>query len=271
MDHRIAQQRAALTGKLTDVLDARSLERSFPRLADLLRPGMTVLDAGCGTGAITRGIAEAVGPEGRVLGIDSSPQLIERARQLHGDVPGLSFAVEDVYELSAYREQFDLVTAARLFVWLAEPERALAALLGAVRIGGQIMIADYNHEKIAWTPQPPASMAIFYAAYLQWRADAGFDNAIADRLPDLLAACGVRELTVWPQHEESERSRSDFAAVLGVWADTASSRGPQMARDGFTTAEQHAAAERDYRAWLLDGAQAMRMYMLAVSGIRGGA
>jgi ubiquinone/menaquinone biosynthesis C-methylase UbiE len=51
-------------------LPQRSLETSHRRLAELLRPGMAVLDVGCGAGAITRGIAEAVAPGGHALGLD---------------------------------------------------------------------------------------------------------------------------------------------------------------------------------------------------------
>ena len=48
------------------VLGQRTLQKDHPRLASLLRPGMHVLDAGCGTGSITAGIAAAVGPRGSV-------------------------------------------------------------------------------------------------------------------------------------------------------------------------------------------------------------
>lgn len=46
----------------------------------VLARGMSVLDVGCGTGAITKGIAEAVGPNGTVVGVDRDQGLIARAR-----------------------------------------------------------------------------------------------------------------------------------------------------------------------------------------------
>ncbi|GIO85034.1 hypothetical protein J25TS5_19660 [Paenibacillus faecis] len=264
-DH--VQDRAALSGKLISVLNSRSLERTHPRLAGMLTPGLSVLDVGCGTGAITRGIAEAVGPSGHVVGIDSNPQLIEQARQMHGSVPNLTFQVGDVYHLD-YKEAFDLVTCARLLVWLSDPMGALMSMKDAAKKGGRLHVADYNHEKISWDPQPPASMLIFYAAYLKWRSDAGLDNTIADRLPELFSDAGLSEVQVHPQHESITRTDEDFASRIRIWADTASSRGPQMERDGYISASEYRKAEEEYRMWSEREADKMQMYMLAVEGVK---
>ncbi|WP_314004041.1 methyltransferase domain-containing protein [uncultured Paenibacillus sp.] len=267
MDTTTARNRAELSGKLTNVLDSRSLTKSHKRLAEMLTEGTTVLDVGCGTGAITRGIAEAVGPNGRVVGIDNNPNLIEKARQAHGDTPGLTFETGDIYNL-AYEEEFDMVTSARVLIWLSDPLKALKMMKTAAKIGGRIVIADYNHEKILWEPQPPASMLSFYSAYLKWRSDAGRNNAIADHLPDLFQKTGIEGITVTPQHEITKRADSDFLTRIGIWADTASSRGAQMERDGYLTEKEYVEAEKEYREWIMQDAQSLTMYMLAVEGVR---
>lgn len=267
MDKHAARNRAELSGKLTNVLDSRSLSTSHKRLAEMLSKGMSVLDVGCGTGAITRGIAEAVGPNGRVVGIDSSQSLIEKSRQTHGSVPGLTFETGDIYKLP-YQGEFDIVTSSRVLIWLDKPLKALQSLVKATKIGGRVLIADYNHEKISWEPQPPASMLQFYSAYLKWRADAGMDNAIADRLTHLFAQTGLSDITITPQHEVIRLDAPDFPSRIAIWADTASSRGPQMERDGYLTESEYLLVEKEYREWMLQEAQSLFMYMLAVEGVR---
>lgn len=82
-----------MPGAAASILTARALATAHRRLAELLEPGARVLDVGCGTGAITRGMAEAVGPTGRAAGVDRHVVLIEKAHALHRSTPGLWFLV----------------------------------------------------------------------------------------------------------------------------------------------------------------------------------
>jgi ubiquinone/menaquinone biosynthesis C-methylase UbiE len=262
-----ARHRAHMPEGASGVLNARSLITAHRRLAQLLQPGSAVLDVGCGTGAITRGIAEAVAPNGRAVGIDVHTGLVEEARRLHSNVPGLSFETADVYNLP-FHNQFDIVTAARVLQWLANPLAALQQLAAAVKPGGRVVILEYNHEKIAWQPPPPLSMQEFYSAFLRWRADAGMDNAIADHLAEMFARVGLIDMLVTPQHELTRRNDSDFVTRISIWAEVAASRGQQMAADGVISQALRAAAETDYRNWINESAASQTMYLLAVEGLR---
>src|ERR671939_563755 len=63
-----------------------------------VRPRMTVIDLGCGTGELTRRLADGL-PESDVLGIDSSPEMLERARAQE-EREGLRFEQAAVEEIS---------------------------------------------------------------------------------------------------------------------------------------------------------------------------
>ena len=265
----VARHRAHMPEGTSVILDARSLATAHRRLAEILRPGMSVLDVGCGTGAITRGIAEAVGPSGRVVGVDVNPGLIARARQAHDGVPGLSFEVADLFGLP-YQGEFDVVTAARVLQWLADPLAALRGLTRAAKPGGLCLVLDYDHGRATWEPEPPEGMRAFYAAFLHWRAEAGMDNALADHLPALFAAAGLEDAASTVQDEVSRRGDPDFSARLGIWAEVAATRGHQMVADGAISEAERARAEAEYREWIAREARSQTLYLRAVEGRRPG-
>ena len=247
------------------LLAARSLATSHRRLAGLLKPGMAVLDVGCGSGAITRGIAEAVTPGGTVVGIDLSDHLIARAIAEHSDQENLRFASADVMNLG-YRDHFDVVTSARVLQWLFDPLGALESMLGAVKRGGQIVVLDYNHLEARWEPEPPEAFRRFYAAFLSWRAEAGMDNQIADHLAVMLSELDLADVSVSAEHEVTSRGDSGFATHVVLWRDVIATRGHQMVADGMLDEAQRAAAEESFADWIDADAMRQALYLLAVTG-----
>lgn len=247
------------------ILNVRSLVTAHRRLAEVLKPGNTVLDVGCGTGAITRNIASEVAPHGFAVGVDINTHLIEQARLAQQGTTNLQFVVGDIYHLP-FSRAFDIVTAARVLQWLAEPQQALQSMREATRPHGRIIVLDYNHRNVRWVPDPPASMRQFYAAFLRWRAEAGMDNAIADHLTLMLRAIGLSDILQTPQHEVATRQDPDFATRVGIWTEVLATRGYQMVADGLITETQRATAEAEYRTWVQTEAEAQTLYLLAVEG-----
>lgn len=260
-------RRASPDAQGPSILSSRSLATGHRRLAELLRPGLQVLDVGCGPGTITRGIAEAVGPTGRVVGVDLHPGLIAEARRLNQPVPSLTFTVCDAYNLP-FRDEFDVVTAARVLQWLMRPLDALQQMVQATKPGGVVVVLDYNHEKIHWTPDPPATTLAFHAAFLRWRTAAGLDNAIADHLVEMFAAVGLRDIVKTQQTEVSRRADPDFPTRIATWAEIPAFHGPRMVDDAVITETERAAAEADYRAWMSSEAEAQSLYLVAVEATR---
>ena len=100
-----------------------------------LRGDETVLDAGCGSGNVTRLLLERL-PEGRVIGVDGSSQMIEHAREElaeFGDRVDLS--VTDLLQLDL-DEEVDAVFSNATFHWIPDHERLFARLFAALRPGG---------------------------------------------------------------------------------------------------------------------------------------
>lgn len=245
-----------------EILNKRTLSSSHRRLDELLRPGMRVLDVGCGTGAITRGMFEATYP-GIAVGLDIDINLIRQAVGASSHGPG--FVVADLNRIPFYRK-FDLANAARVVQWLSSPVRAIECCISTVMPGGRFLVLDYNHEKIEWDPHPPLSVRSFYDAFLAWRSDAGMDNAIADHIVSLFERLGLIDLRVTEQHEHSDSSHNEDKSRLGIWAAVAATRGHQMVNDGYLTELQRAKAEMEYLEWIESTAVSQTLYLLAVEG-----
>jgi ubiquinone/menaquinone biosynthesis C-methylase UbiE len=246
-------------------LDVRSLAADHPALAALLRPGLTVLDAGCGTGAITRGIADAVSPDGAVRGIDINAELIARARAASAGHPNLRFEVADIHD-DRWAAAFDVVTSARVLQWLADPARAVAALVRAARPGGTIAVLDYDHTRAEWDPAMPPAVQRFYRSFLDWRADAGLDNAIAARLPGMFEQAGLTGVTAVEQREVTTVRDADYQRRIALWPGVIATRGHQVVADGWLTEAERALAEEEVWRWIDASAPAQSLFLRSVTG-----
>jgi SAM-dependent methyltransferase len=117
---------------------------------------MRLLDVGCGPGAITLGLAEAVDP-GDVVGIDTQGSQVERARTLASDrgVANVRFEVADIYHLPFLDGAFDVVFAHAVLMHLREPVQALHELRRVLRPGGIVGLRDPDWGVELFTPEMP--------------------------------------------------------------------------------------------------------------------
>jgi SAM-dependent methyltransferase len=209
---------------------------------------MSVLDVGCGTGAITAGMAKMVGPGGTVVGLDRDDANLTIARQEHPDADNLSFEHGDILS-SAFVSRFDIVTAARTLQWIGEPDRAIGQMKKAVKAGGLIVILDYNLEDTRWEPAPPADFNRFYSAFLDWRTANHWDNRMAEHLPGLFRSAGLSDVEIYPCDETVQRGDADFfdAYASGIWLYVVQSLGPQLVAAGFLEEQARLGAEENYR------------------------
>jgi SAM-dependent methyltransferase len=246
------------------ILHRRTLQRDHRRLSEILRPGMSVLDVGCGTGAITAGIAKAV-EQGRVVGLDRDPENLALAREHSGDLPNLTYELGDALTLP-FQAAFDIVNAARTLQWIGQPAVALANMTHAAKPGGSVVVLDYNLADNRWEPDVPEPFARFYRAFLEWRASDHGDNHMADRLPDLFRAAGLEDVQVRVSDEVALRGDPDFAQTAGIWTYVTGTLGPRIAAAGFVTENECLQAERAYRDWVAEGLVRQTLVMRTVEG-----
>ncbi|MBB0247358.1 methyltransferase domain-containing protein, partial [Streptomyces alkaliphilus] len=138
----------------------RTAGNSAAYLLPHLRPGMTLLDVGCGPGTITLDLAERVAP-GTVVGIDPAPEVVEVARReatARGAASGNArFMTGDITDPEGIGPStgFDVVHAHQVLQHLADPVGALRAMLRLCGPGGVVAVRDADYAAMTWWPRPP--------------------------------------------------------------------------------------------------------------------
>ena len=247
----------------TKIFDNRSLKIDYRTLEPILKQGMIILDVGCGTGSISKDIANIIGNSGKVIGIDNTDKFIESGRESYKKIQNLELIHSDLFEFET-SQKFDLITSARTLQWLSNPEEALLKMKSLLKPNGIISILDYNHNNLEWNPEPPRSMKMFYKTFLKWRNEAGMNNGIADDLPDLMRKIGMVDIEKINSDEHYEKHRSDFVSKVGIWSKVAASK--QMVEEGYLDNNLRIKAINEYNEWLENSAISMTMKLNEVRG-----
>ena len=124
----------------------------LPRLST----GMRLLDAGCGPGTITAGLARAVSP-GEVVGLDAADAVLEHARAHIAEelVDNVEFVSGDVYALDFADAAFDVVYANQLLQHLTDPVRAISEMRRVLKPGGMLAVRDADYATMSPHPKFP--------------------------------------------------------------------------------------------------------------------
>lgn len=110
-------------------------------------PGDRVLDIGCGGGASTRAIADAVGPNGAVLGVDISANLINHAAATSEQQAGISYTCADASTFSADGPQFNRLHSRFGSMFFDDPHTAFANLHAQLEGGAQMDLAVWANPR----------------------------------------------------------------------------------------------------------------------------
>jgi len=149
-------------GQHRSVLDSyllRTAETSAGYLLPHLEPGMSVLDIGCGPGAITADLAAAVAP-GEVIALDASAEVLDQAAVLWAE-RGVNVAplTADAAATGLPDDCVDVVHAHQVLQHVGDPVAVLVEMRRVCRPGGIVAARDADYASFTWYPESPALTA----------------------------------------------------------------------------------------------------------------
>lgn len=167
----------------------RTAGREAGFLLPYLRPGMSLLDCGCGPGTITVGLAQVLAP-GRVVGIDIGPGQIQRARShaAFQNTDNVSFSVASIYQLPFPVDYFDAALVNAVFEHLRDPMPALQELRRVLKPGGFLGVRSPMRGEVIEPANPLADRTLQLLDLV--REHNGGDRGIGRRLRRMLIDAG---------------------------------------------------------------------------------
>jgi SAM-dependent methyltransferase len=211
-----------------------------------LAAGERVLDVACGTGLVSLAAAEAVGPGGRVIGVDLSERMVEAARRRasRAHLAHASFARMDAEALDVDEGSVDVVLCALGLMYMPDPQAALRSMRRALADGGRAVLAVWGARlRCGFAPLfgivadeiDGEVCPMFFAlgrgeALARQCAAAGFGTAETERFavtlhyPDADAACNAAFVAgpvalAWSRFDDHARARvrTRYCAAIAPW------------------------------------------------------
>lgn len=196
----------------------RTVENSAKYLLPYLKPGICLLDVGCGPGTLTADLAARIAP-GRVTAVELTAEVLEFARAEAADrqQANITFAVSNVQSLGFPDGTFDIVHAHQVLQHVTDPVAALREMRRVCRPGGIVAARDADYGTFTWFPVVPALDA-WLAVYQQVARATGGEPEAGRRLLSWARHAGLTGITAtataW-----CFATPKDRAWWGGLWAD----------------------------------------------------
>ncbi len=180
---------------LDNVQSLTGVENYKKRTFDLLGSisGKRLLDVGCGAGDDTRALAEAVGKNGLVVGVDNSATMIQTAceRAENAGLP-IEYRVSAAENLDFPDKFFDAARSDRVFQHLDAPLEALREIVRVTRTNGKIVISEPDWDTLVID----CADKKLTRKIVHFHCDSVRQGWIGRRLPNIFREAGLTEITI---------------------------------------------------------------------------
>lgn len=159
----------------------RRRQASFDALQP--KPGEMVLDIGCGNGLLSLELARAVGPGGRVIGIDPSEDMRKSATNRCREFKWVEIVDGSACKLPVESGTADKAVSVQVFEYLDNISGAAREAFRTLRPGGRLVVGDFHFGSLVWFSDHPDRMARMLAAW---------DNHLVERGVPAILPCILR-------------------------------------------------------------------------------
>jgi ubiquinone/menaquinone biosynthesis C-methylase UbiE len=237
-----------------------------------LRPGMLVVDVGCGSGYFTRILARGLQRKGKVIGIDPDETLILNAERIAYEerLSNVEFKVGSIYEIPLPANYADLITCHIVLCNLPRQFDALLEMKRVVRTGGKVAVIEPAGGGGVYYPDERLNRlhkkfrrAFGKALSKEWRQKlnmSGYVEKIHLKLPELFLKAGLKNTTLngylsafllCDARHKIEEIRNHLKARLNLWQKL-KERNKECARIGGMSEEEFEELFQKYSDYLKD-------------------
>lgn len=183
-----------------------------PTALDAIRAGATVLDLGSGAGFDCFLAARQVGPEGHVIGVDMTAEMIDRARAnaAQMDFPNVEFRLGLIEDLPLENESIDVIISNCVINLSPQKPRVFAEAYRVLKPGGKLMVSDIVLSREL--PEAVRNDALSYAACVS-------GAELQEEYVGMIEAAGFRDIQILG--EDDYLADSGLGDVVDAAADGA--------------------------------------------------
>ncbi|MBV9689495.1 MAG: methyltransferase domain-containing protein [Ktedonobacteraceae bacterium] len=168
-----------------------------------LKKGSFVVDAGCGPGLWTPLLAWAIGPRGRILGVDIATEALITAQQRNENKRyrrQVQYKLAPLEQLPIQHEKADVIFSANVSQYLPDPAATFAAMAPYLKFGGRLVIKDIDFGTMRFSNIDPGLQTRVFQARERWereRTSRGYafeDSWVGSKLAGYLRAAGYEDV-----------------------------------------------------------------------------